>query len=105
LSPTANKRNDAEVWNTWRNCWPLCGSTPTPAAKPLSTTPCGEQRIAKLCAAHTAAYNASKHVEVIRLTPEINALRGLIPKRPIDFRDDHQRDVDEERADGWVCGR
>lgn len=59
---------------------------------------------ADLVAAHAAAYRAGRHAHVIAITQKLNALRGLQPKRVADLRDDVQRDHDEEREHGWVCG-
>jgi hypothetical protein len=108
LSFTTNERNHAEAWNTftWRSCWPRRGPTPSPAVKPPSATPCcgtGRARqIAELSAAHQSAYNAGRHAEVIRITVQLNAARGLQPKRLPDLRDDVQRDHDDaHQNDDW----
>jgi hypothetical protein len=73
-------------------------------APPSHRTPlpvCGV-RYAELAAVHAQAYNAGRHAEVIRITAQLNALRGLQPRQPLDRRDDTQRDFDEERIGGWA---
>jgi hypothetical protein len=57
-----------------------------------------------LCVAHSWAYRTGRHAEVVRLTAQLNALRGLSPKRGLDLRDDIQRDYDEEHECGWSRG-
>jgi hypothetical protein len=50
--------------------------------------------------AHQWAYNAGRHRDAIRLTKQLNAARGLRPRRAVDL-DEFQRDYDEEREQGW----
>jgi hypothetical protein len=52
--------------------------------------------------AHQFAYRTGRHALAVRLTQQLNALRGLQPKRGLDLRDDTQRDYDDERAYGWT---
>jgi hypothetical protein len=52
--------------------------------------------------AHAWAYRTGRHGLVVRLTAQLNAARGLQPKRGLDLRDDIQRDYDEEHAHGWA---
>jgi hypothetical protein len=63
------------------------------------------ERIAELCGAHQRAYAAGRHAEVTHITVKLNVLRGLVPKRLLDLRDDTQRDHDDEREHGWSAGR
>jgi hypothetical protein len=48
------------------------------------------------CRAASIAEGKCSHCDA-----QLNALRSLEPRRPVDHRDDDQRDHDEERSDGW----
>jgi hypothetical protein len=102
LRPHPNGSTDIYPWNT-PPYWPLHGKTPTPDARlPRETPSCGigsKQRIMELRATHQRAYAAGRHAEVIRITVELNALRGLVTKRAVDLRDDTQRDHDDAQRD------
>jgi hypothetical protein len=56
-----------------------------------------------LCAAHSWAYRTGRHRDVIRLTVQLNAMRGLRLRRADDVRCDVQFDHDEERLHGWAA--
>jgi hypothetical protein len=49
-----------------------------------------------LSAAHQICWNVGRHDVAIRLIGALNALRKVTPVRPLDNRDEHERDLDEE---------
>lgn len=75
------------LWST--PLWPYFllrrGSVLAQDAKPPKETlrcePGSERHIAALSVAHTRAYNSGLHVEVVRITQQLNVARGLAPKR------------------------
>jgi hypothetical protein len=53
-----------------------------------------------LVVAHAWSYRRGKHRDVLNITRQLNAARGLRPMRAVDL-DEFQRDYDEEREQGW----
>jgi hypothetical protein len=56
-----------------------------------------------LVVAHSWAYRTGRHAVVIDITRQLNAARGLRPRRVDAVRCDAQFDYDREREGGWAA--